>query len=601
MKSRASCFDTAVKKDLARFAPAWVGYLICLLMGLLLIWDLGGNLGPARAFPELIQLMSVINLFYALLTSQLLFGDLFNSRMCYGLHTLPLRREGWFAAHCTSGILFSLIPTAIMTAVSVVMCVGSTIERGWQLPLYFLLGTNLEYLFFFGVGALSMLLAANRFGGALLYGIINFAAVLLYYVADTVYVPLLYGFVSSEDVFVFFSPVVQFAELPYIQLDTYNVFQRYALTGEPIYARYGTFALTANWWYLVGCAGVGMAALAAALLLYRRRDLERAGDLLAVRALEPVFLVVFSIVCATVFHFVAQGMFGYRENYVLLFIGLAAGWFFGRMLLQRTTRVFGLRAWLKLAALTAAMVLTVVATHFDILGLETRIPRLEDIESVTVRQHRYSDPEMDAVLTEEADIENIRRIHAAALETRLTSERVWYNGAEATTLPEDVDWDEVQRSVPVYITYKLSSGATVTRYYYIWGHMPEGQLLKGYMSGLGPVTGLKELYYSPVLYLNIGGWELPAEHTSREDMEELLKALELDFAAGAMAQNASFHPLEPVMEYERQGETKKVYAYWLNLGTNGYHINMDIYADAVHTVEWIRSRDIDDFLMESEG
>jgi len=601
MKSRTSCFNTAVKKDLTRFAPAWVGYLICLLMGLVLIWDMGGNFGPARAFPELIQLMSVINLFYALLTSQLLFGDLFNSRMCYGLHTLPLRREGWFAAHVLSGVLFSLIPTAIMTAVSVVMCIGSTIEQGWQLPLYFLVGTNLEYLFFFGVGVLSMLLAANRFGGAIVYGIINFAAILVYYVVDTVFVPLLYGFVSSEDIYVFFSPVVQFVELPYIELDTYNVFQHYALTGEPIYARYGTFSLTGNWWYLWTCAGLGLAAMGAALLLYRRRDLERAGDLLAVKALEPVFLVVFSIVCATVFHFVAQGMFGYGENFVLMFVGLAVGWFFGRMLLQRTTRVFGLKAWLKLAALAALVVLTIAAAHFDILGLETKIPRLEDIESVTVSQYRYSDPEQDVVLTEEDDIESVLSIHSAALESRLTSERLWYNGAEAKTIPEDVNWDEVQRSVPVYITYTLNSGRTVTRYYYIWGHMPEGQLLKGYMSRLQAVNGMKELYYSPVQYFTVNGWELPAEHTTREDMEELLEALELDFAAGTMAQNASFHPLEPVMEYENRGGNQKVYAFWINLDTQGYHVHMDIYADAVHTVEWIRSRDIDDFLMESEG
>ena len=601
MKSRTSCFKTAVKKDLTRFAPAWVGYLICLLMGLVLIWDAGSDFGPARAFPELIQLMSVINLFYALLTSQLLFGDLFNSRMCYGLHTLPLRREGWFAAHALSGVLFSLIPTAIMTAISVVMCIGSTIEQGWQLPLYFLVGTNLEYLFFFGVGALSMLLAANRFGGAIVYGIVNFASILVYYVVDTVYVPLLYGFVSSEDIYVFFSPVVQMVELPYFELDTYNVFQHYALTGEPIYARCGTFSLTESWWYLWGCAGLGLAAMGAALLLYRRRDLERAGDLLAVKAMEPVFGVVFSIVCATVFHFVAQGMFGYGENFVLMFVGLAVGWFFGRMLLQRTTRVFGLKAWLKLAALTALVVMTVVATHFDILGLERKIPKLENIESVTVRHHRYSDPEMDVVLTEEADIENILYIHTAALETRLDSERLWYNGAEAKTIPEDVNWDEVQRSVPVYITYKLSSGRTVTRYYYIWGHMPEGQLLKGYMSRLKAVIGMEELYYSPVQDFSINGWELPAEHTSREDMEELLEALELDFAAGTMAQDASFHPLEPVMVFENQGGKQKVYNFWINLDTQGYHVHMDIYADAVHTVEWIRSRDIDDFLMESEG
>ena len=601
MKSRTSCFKTAVKKNLTRFAPAWGGYTLCLLMGLLMIWDLRSDLGPARAFPELIQLMSVINLGYGLLTSQLLFGDLHNSRMCYGLHTLPLRREGWFAANALSGALFSLIPTAIMTAIAVPMCLSSTLEKAWQLPLWFLLGTNLEYLFFFGVGALSMLLAANRFGGALIYGIVNFAAILLYYVVDTVYVPLLYGVVNTEDPYVLFSPVVQMVELPYIQLDTYNVFQRYELTGEPIYARYGTFSLTGNWWYLWTCAGLGLAFMGAALLLYRKRDLERAGDLLAVKAMEPVFQVIFSIVCATVFHYVAQGMFGYGENHVLMFVGLAAGWFFGRMLLKRTAKVFGLKSWLGLGTVIALVVLTILGTRFDILGIETKVPGFKDVESVTVSRHRYTDPEKEVVLTDEKDIANIIFIHEAALESRLDSERLWYNGAEAKTVPEDVDWNEVQRATPVLLKYTLKNGTTLTRYYYIWGHAPEGQLLKGYLSSLRAIAGVDKLYYSPVQFFSIGGWEIPAEHSSREDIEELLIALELDSQAGNLAQSEGFHPLEPVMEFENRGGIQRVYTFWINLDTQGYHFSLDVFADASHTVEWIRSRGIDVFLMESEG
>ena len=157
---------------------------------------------------------------------------------------------------------------------------------------------RMKLLIFFQV--LSMLLAANRFGGALIYGIVNFASILVYYVVDTVYVPLLYGFVSSEDIYVFFSPVVQFVEFPYIELDTYNVFQRYEVTGEPIYARYGTFSLTGNWWYLWTCAGLGLAAMGAALLLYRRRATESAGDVIAFDFLKPIAKYCFAFGCALV-------------------------------------------------------------------------------------------------------------------------------------------------------------------------------------------------------------------------------------------------------------------------------------------------------------
>ena len=585
MKSRISCFKTALKKDLTRFAPVWGGYTLCLLMGLLMILEMTDSLGPAQAFPELLQLMPVINLCYALITAQLLFGDLFSSRMCFGLHTLPLRREGWFAAHTAAGILFSLVPTAVMTAVSVPLTLGHTLENGWQMPLWFLLGTNLQYLFFFGVGVLSMLLSANRFGGAILYGVVNFASILLYYVMDTVFIPMLYGFVSVEDPYVLFSPTVQMVESYYLWVESHKI-------GS---VRYGTYRLTENWWYLWTCAGLGAAALGASLLLYRRRDLERAGDLLAVKALEPVFQVVFSIVCATVFHFVAQGMFGYGENFTLLFLGLIAGWFFGRMLLKRTARVFGLRSWVGLGALTLAVALTLLGTWVDILGLETRIPSMDKIESVTLSRYRYSDGEQDLVLRSQADIENIRFIHEAALEDRLDGERVLYYGEPVPTveLKDEMDWSQVQRNTGMFLTYRLRSGATVTRYYRVWCHEPEGQLLKSYYSTLKAVTGLETLEWSRPLGFSISGWQLPQDHRTRDEVESLLEAIRLDCEAGTMAQASEFHPLEPVLTFEKDGYTDQMYAFWIVLNMERSDIQLDVWADCVHTMEWIRSRGID--------
>ena len=590
MKSRISCFKTALRKDLTRFAPAWGGYALCLLMGLLMILDMVvDDLGPARAFPALLQLMPVINLFYAMVTTQLLFGDLCNSRMCYGLHTLPLRREGWFAAHCISGILFSLIPTAVMTAVAVPLTLGHTLEGGWQMPLWFLLATNLQYLFFFGVGVLAMLLSSNRFGAAILYGMMNFAAILVYYVMSTVFIPMLYGFVSDEMPYVLFTPVVQMVGLEYLWVEVSKVMG----------IRCGTYHLTENWWYLWTCAGVGAAALVAALLLYRRRDLERAGDLLAVKALEPVFQVVFSIVCATVFHFVAQGMFGYSENFTLLFMGLVAGWFFGRMLLKRTARVFGLKSWIGFGALALTVTLVLLGTWVDILGLEKRVPDLDKIESVTVSQYRYSDHEKDLVLTEMEDIENIRFIHAAAIEDRMESERLLYDGKPVPTLEvEDLDWSLVQRSTGVFLTYQMKSGATVTRYYHVWTHEPEGQLLKTYYSSLKAVTGHETLEWSRVLGFSMASWQLPEEYRTRAEVESLLEAIRLDCAAGTLAQASEYHPLEPVLVVEREDYDDPMYAFWVRLEMEDTSIYLDVWSDAVHTLEWIRSRGIDQKIAE---
>ena len=97
MQLKTSFFNpTVYKKNLTRFAPVWLLYTLCLVLGLFLMYSNGGtskNYWFASHMVDMILVMGVVNLCYAMLTSQLLFGDLFNSRMCNALHAMPLRRE----------------------------------------------------------------------------------------------------------------------------------------------------------------------------------------------------------------------------------------------------------------------------------------------------------------------------------------------------------------------------------------------------------------------------------------------------------------------------------------------------------------------------
>ena len=155
MKSRISFFNgTAFRKNMTRFAPAWLLYTVCLLLGLVMLADSGVEYWLSANIASGIGFMSIVNFGYALLTALLLFGDLTNGRMCNALHALPLRREAWFGTNVVSGLVFSLIPTAIMTVPALIASCFSAMEQGWQIPLYWLLGTNLQYIFFFGLAVL---------------------------------------------------------------------------------------------------------------------------------------------------------------------------------------------------------------------------------------------------------------------------------------------------------------------------------------------------------------------------------------------------------------------------------------------------------------
>lgn len=109
MQSKTSCFNkTIYKKNLTRFAPVWVVYTLCLILGTLLLYNNGG-IHKAFHFPRhfmenLPQVLALVQLCYALLVAQLLFGDLYNARMSNMLHAFPITRESWFVTNMVTGL-----------------------------------------------------------------------------------------------------------------------------------------------------------------------------------------------------------------------------------------------------------------------------------------------------------------------------------------------------------------------------------------------------------------------------------------------------------------------------------------------------------------
>jgi len=599
MKSRTSFFKTAVKKDLTRFAPAWILYMVCLLLGMLLMAEGGLELGFARSFADCIQVMSIVNLAYGLLTSQLLLGDLFNSRLCFGLHVLPIRRDDWLGAHWLSGIFFSLVPTAVMTAISIPLVLLSNMEKSWQLPLYWFLAVNLQYLFFFGFGTFTMLLSGNRFGAALIYGIGNFAAILVYYMVDTVYLPLLFGFVGNQDPFILFSPVVQFTEFSFIGTNSIREFAYFSELGESVYRYRGNFALTENWWYLWVCAGVGLVFGLLGLLIYRSRDLERAGDLMATRKIEPVFLVAYSLFCATVCHFVAADILGFGGHYILMAVGLVAGWFTGRMLLKRSTRVFGKKAWPGLLALCAAVAVSLGLTVLDPLNLEERIPEREEIVSVSLYQYPYDS--RSAKLTREEDIETVLRIHEKALEERLAVGTVWINGQRLESVPFTADRNEVYRAPTIYLTYQLKNGSRLTRTYRVNPFEEDGLAVRTYFSDLSYVLPHGKLIPGDLEEFIINGCAFSCEDFTEEDGRTLVEAIRADSEAGALAQDSMYYSREPVVTYTRLGELYQDHTLWMDMMLGGNSYSFQIYTESEHTMQWLRQRGLlDEYIARQE-
>ena len=562
MKSRISSSNlTAFRKDLTRFAPLWGLYLIggLLVMLTALSSDSPGN--AAKALGYTIGPFSVINLIYAGLVALFLFGDLFTPRMCNALHAMPLRREHWFLSHIAAGFLYSLVPNFIG-----VLCMLPLLGSYWYVGFLWLLGMELEFLFFFALAVLCVFCAGNRLGMAAMYAILNFGSLILLWFLKTIYEPLLFGIRFPEEPFLRCCPVVWMSKKGHLvdvticHVDNYGSGAYYE-PSETVFIRYGE-----GWGYVVLCAVIGLALMGLGLLLYRRRKLECAGDLIAVKRLEPVFSVVFTLCAGCVFALFAEifGM-GYLP---FLAAGMIVGFFTGQMLLRRTVKVFRPRVFGGMALLILIVAATIGLTAWDPCGITTYVPETEEVTKAEI--HLYSSEALE--LTDPDSIRQVTQIHQKVLEQRLNS-HVYY-GSYYTK--------------DITIRYTLKSGAAVSREYEgIWMKPDLNDMLTElyttpeavfgctdwdtYVSGVKSVTLRKESYG----YNDSTSWMI-------KDYPGLLEAVRQDCEAGTMAQ-------DPRLEnYGENGVDNDCVCYLKIRQPDGNLRTVSITQNDVHTLAWLR-------------
>lgn len=508
MKLRTSFFNpTVLKKDITRFAPVWGLYSVFLMLILMVLSD-SDAYWAACDFHDFFGTASLIQLIYGGICAVLLFGDLFNPRMCNALHAMPLRREGWFLTHLTAGLLFYLVPTAVFCGLMLPF-----IGRYWYLSLFFFAISFLQFLFYFGVGAFSAMCAGNRLATVALYGIINFFSLFVLCLVYVFYEPFLYGIELNSAKFFYYSPALAMVDCRFVDFrygKIYSGFQGY-LADECAYLSWTALA--------------GVLFLVLALLIYRRRNLETAGDFVSAKPAAPFFLVIFCLSAGMLLYILGDA-FGSDLGYIFLAIGLVVGFFTGKMLLERTVKVFRPKVFLGFGALLLALALSIGAMAVDLLGIVSYVPKQEQVSYVTV----YSGGGWgsEAVLTEPEDIQKILEFH----EEQATGSR--YSG----------------NNVRIYLDYTLQDGTTLSRNYPIPQNSDLKALFRSYLSDWRSIFGTDdwEDFKSRISDIRTDGdMGIP-----KEAYGELLEAIYADCEAGRMAQDYSFH----------QNEGAK---YWLDI------------------------------------
>jgi len=442
------CNKTVLRTDITRFAPVWATYTLGLAMLVLLQFSSGSDdAAKAGIVIDLNQLSKLgvgINGFYAMIVVQALFGDMLTPRLCNGLHAMPVTRDGYFGAHLAAGLLFALVPNAVILLLTAAMLPKAVASAA----LLALLALCLQYVFYLGVALVAVQLAGNRIGMVLIYGILNFATVLLYWFVAMVFIPLIYGKDVSISWVARICPTVAMYDGEYFTVQDSSQF-----IGDTYYYYFNGISMGDRWLRVGICAGIGVVCMAAAQLLYRRRRLEAAGDLVAFHILSPFFLALYTLTVAAFLHIgVRQLTQGAISEYFFLPLGLIAGYITGLMLLRRTSRVFRWRLLVPLGGILAVCGLCVLGIATDVFHVIRHVPKFDTIESVTLVPIQSTYNNASLTLTEEDSIEDVLAYHQGAL-------RNWQQQVVDCLLQRSGHWSPGDY-LNIQLKYTLKNGST---------------------------------------------------------------------------------------------------------------------------------------------
>lgn len=386
MKSGTSYFNpTLFKKNLTRYWPIWALYALVWIYALPVrcmmvvsrnqLWMGETPVKQVQAFanqiPDLLEGFGTFMAFsFGVLTAMAMFSYLYNNRSAGMIHSLPVRREGLFLTGYLSGLVCLLGPHLLVW----LLTLGAEGLCSGYVDLYtislWLAAQSAMCLFFYSFAVFCAMFTGHLLALPAFYGILNFLAAILMLLFDVLFEPFLYGYAGMtstvEEVVWWLTPAVRLAENVRWRNETFG----YRLEGIP---------------ELVIYSAVGLVFAALALLVYRKRHIETAGDVVAVAVVRPIFKYGVALCSGLCFGYWLYAMFGINTPFGLtgsLLLWTFIGYFVAEMLLKKSFRVW--KAWKGCAVLVVVMAVGTVALQMDLFGFGSYVPAVGRVDAVYI-------------------------------------------------------------------------------------------------------------------------------------------------------------------------------------------------------------------------
>lgn len=471
MQSKTSFFNrTLFRKNLSRYWPLWgfasfVGFLAPAALLVRVIQSGETSVAPLRVREIYYYLVAdavpIVSIAYAILCAMAVWSYLYNARSVGMMHSLPIRREGLFLTNLLSGLAMMAIPYLVAGGLGTLLfaCCGGFDAWGTLATILAVIGQSVT---FFGLATFCAFLTGNIFALPVLYFLLNFLAPLGDWLCNLFARGFLFGFTADYSGTVdFLCPMVYLTQRLYVNSE-YETVRDSALE----YQNRLTSVTLENAWLIAAYAAAGLVFLALAYLLYRRRESERAGDVVAVRVFRPVFrfgvaalsaLLGGRLLYALLWEsFQAGDTFTPVPLAICLIVAGLIGYYAASMLLAKSLRVFRGSA-VGALCLVAACVAFCAGMRYDLFGIERRIPDQNEITQLEIylaRNTYYLTPEDQPELLSGA--QDLQRTLIAQKDLIRSNYETYRHGSSSS---------DPDASTNIRYIYTLKNGATVERFY----------------------------------------------------------------------------------------------------------------------------------------
>lgn len=547
MRSGTSFFNrTVYEKTVLRFWPLWAVNLVVWgmllpLRGLLALQE-PAQYGRAamKSFSVEVGFLGDLGLGFAvvagLLAAMAACSHLYSARSANFMAALPIRREGLFVSHYAAGLTMLLAPNGIICLLTLaVEAAGGEVEL---VPLLFwLISLSAMEFFFYSFAMCLGMFAGHILALPVFYGVFNVLAVGVSVLIEEVMSEFYFGYVSNGyGISLWLTPIYMLSQLDIIYgmdagWDGMWCIGDYGIEGASVLGIYAAAAVVLT---------------VVALLIYRGRHLETAGDVVAVKSMRPVFKYGVAI-CSGLFlgNFTAMVMSFETMGLVvsILFWGIA-GYFVAQMFLDKSFRVF--RRWKGAAAVTAVFIAMFLVVGLDLTGFESRVPDAGQVVEVRL-SGLYSGPYDSADYVNESVsdpeiIEKIVALHQAVVDHR-----------------EEKEDGDVYQSLR--LSYTMEDGSVMQRDYDLMLRLSQADT-----PGTVPYTILELLNQPDFLWQLYGFDEMEEQGTLfcvtddsapdgsyfGEDAAAILAAVKADFSAGDIGRR----------QLEREGAERRLTFVW---------------------------------------